>query len=107
MRDALRIRDFRLLWLARSVSRLGTWLLVVAADVPRAVAVALLLLVRDPQDLWLVYAALFAENVGAVVFRPAARAHTPASVGTGRASARAWSSLQVLRHLAAGLPGRR
>ena len=133
MREALRIRDFRLLWLARSVSQLGTWLLVVAApayvfeltgsvaatgltlaaeflpplllgpfagvlvdrwdrrramiaaDVLRAVAVALLLLVRDPQDLWLVYAALFAENVGAVVFRPAAQAHTPAVVGTGSA----------------------
>lgn len=31
MIEALRIRDFRLLWLARSVSQLGTWLLVVAA----------------------------------------------------------------------------
>jgi len=30
VRDALRIRDFRLLWSARLVSALGTWLLVIA-----------------------------------------------------------------------------
>jgi MFS family permease len=131
--EALRIRDFRLLWFARLVSLLGSWLLVVAipayvlqltgslaatgltlaaeflppvllgpvagaladrwdrrelmiaTDVLRAVAVALLLLVRDPGDVWVVYLALIAESVGTVLFRPAAQAHTPAVVGTGSA----------------------
>jgi MFS family permease len=129
--EALRIRDFRLLWFSRLVSLLGSWLLVVAvpayvftltgslvatgltlaaeflppvvlgpvagvlvdrwdrrrvmiaADVVRALAVALLLLARAPGDVWLVYLALVAESVGTVVFRPAAQAHTPAVVGTG------------------------
>jgi MFS family permease len=131
MIEALRVPDFRRLWLARLVSQLGTWLLVVAvpayvfeltgsvaatgltmaaeylpplllgpiagvlvdrwdrrrvmiaADLFRTVAVAMLLLVHSSHDLWLVYAALVAENVGAVLFRPAAQAHTPAVVGTG------------------------
>ncbi|MEV6237726.1 MFS transporter [Lentzea sp. NPDC051838] len=131
MFEALRIRDFRLLWFARLVSLFGSWLLVVAipahvlqltgslaatgltlaaeflppvllgpvagvladrwdrrklmiaTDVLRAVAVALLLLARDPGDVWLVYLALVAESVGTVLFRPAAQAHTPAVVGTG------------------------
>ncbi|MEU8665167.1 MFS transporter, partial [Actinoplanes philippinensis] len=133
MPEALRIRDFRLLWAARLVSLLGSWLLVVAvpahvflltgsvaatgltlaaeflpavvlgplagvlvdrgdrrhvmiaADVVRAGAVALLVLVRQPGDVWLVYTALMVESAGTVVFRPAAQAHTPAVVGTGPA----------------------
>jgi MFS family permease len=56
-----------------------------AANIARAVAVAVLLLVRSPDDVWLVYAALLAESVGTVVFQPAAQAHTPAVVGTGAA----------------------
>jgi predicted MFS family arabinose efflux permease len=128
---ALRVADFRLLWVARTISVFGTWLLVVAvpahvflltgsylaagaalaaeflppvllgpvagvvvdrwdrrrvmmaADVLRAAAVALLLLARDPGDLWLVYVALVVESTGTVVFRPAAQAHTPVVVGTG------------------------
>ncbi len=132
MLEALRIRDFRLLWFARLVSQLGSWLLVVAvpayvftltgslaatgltlaaeflpplmlgpiagvladrwdrrrtmigADVARASAVALLSLARAPSDIWLVYLALVAESVGTVAFQPAARAHIPAVVGTGR-----------------------
>jgi MFS family permease len=129
--EALRIRDFRLLWFSRLVSLLGSWLLVVAvpayvftltgsvaatgltlaaeflppvllgpvagvlvdrwdrrrvmiaADVVRAAAVLLLLLVREPGDIWLVYLALVVESVGTVVFRPAAQAHIPVVVGTG------------------------
>jgi MFS family permease len=57
--------------------------LMIGADVVRAAAVALLLLAREPGDIWLVYLALAAESVGTVVFRPAAQAHTPAVVGTG------------------------
>ncbi|MFD0206225.1 MULTISPECIES: MFS transporter [Saccharothrix] len=59
--------------------------LMIAADVLRAAAVALLLLARDPGDLWLVYLALVVESTGTVVFRPAAQAHTPVVVGTGTA----------------------
>ncbi|MEU4237419.1 MFS transporter [Actinoplanes sp. NPDC026619] len=133
MIEALRIRDFRLLWFARLISLLGAWLmavaipayvleltgslaatgltlaaeflppvligplggvladqwdrrrLMIATDLLRAVAIALLLLVREPGDVWLVYLALIAESVGTVVFRPAAQANTPAVVGTGSA----------------------
>jgi len=133
VREAWRIRDFRLLWFARFVSLLGSWTLVVAvpahvflltgslmatgltlaaeflppvlfgpiagvlvdrwdrrrvmvaADVLRAVALGLLVFVRDPGDLWLVYLALAAESVGTVGFRPAAQAHLPVVVGDGRA----------------------
>ncbi|QFZ21334.1 MFS transporter [Saccharothrix syringae] len=130
--EALRIRDFRLLWGARAVSSLGSWLLVVvvpahvyrlsggsvalagaalaaeflppavlgpvagvlvdrwdrrrvmvAADLVRAGAVAGLLFVRAPGDLWLVYVALVVESTGTVLFRPAVQAHTPVVVGTG------------------------
>lgn len=131
MIEALRIRDFRLLWVSRLVSTLGSWLLVVAvpayvftltgsvaatgltlaaeflppvllgpvagvlvdrwdrrrvmlvADVVRAAAVLLLLLVHEPGDVWLVYLALVVESAGTVVFRPATQAHTPTLVGTG------------------------
>ena len=57
---------------------------MVAADVLRAVAVGLLLLGRDPGDLWPVYLALPAKSVGTVGFRPAAQAHVPAVVGPVR-----------------------
>jgi MFS family permease len=144
--EALRIRDFRLLWFARLVSMLGSWLLVVAVpayvftltgsvaatgltlaaqflppvvlgplagvladrwnrrrimigtDMGRALAVALLLFVHDPADLWLLYLALVVESVGTVVFRPAAQAHTPAVVGTGAAL----SSANALNSVADG-----
>ncbi|GAA0222987.1 hypothetical protein GCM10010492_21410 [Saccharothrix mutabilis subsp. mutabilis] len=56
---------------------------LVAADVLRAAAVALLLLVREADDVWLVYVALVLEGVGTAVFRPAVQAHVPAIVGTG------------------------
>ncbi|MET7397914.1 MFS transporter [Dactylosporangium sp. NPDC005572] len=133
MFEALGIADFRLLWFARSVSLLGSWLLVVAvpahvftltgsvaatgltlaaeflpplllaplagiladrvdrrrlmigADAARAAVVLLLLLVRDPDDVWLVYVALTAEATGTTLFRPAAQSHTPSLVGTGTA----------------------
>ena len=127
MFQALRVRDFRLLWAGGLVSALGSWLLVVAvpahiliatgslrdtglslaaeyvpqlvlgpvagvladradrrrlmiaASVCCAAAVALMLLGTTP----VIYAALVAENAGAVLYAPAAQARTPAIVGTG------------------------
>lgn len=131
MLEALKIRDYRLLWSGRTVSLLGSWLLVIAipahvytftgsmlatgltlvaeylpalllgpiagvltdrwdrrrvmiaADLFRAVAVALMLFATTEQSLWLVYVALVAESTGAVLFRPAAQAHIPVVVGKG------------------------
>ncbi|GHH34970.1 MFS transporter [Lentzea cavernae] len=133
MFEAFKIRDFRLLWTGRTVSLLGSWLLViaipahvhaltgsllatgltlvaeclpplllgpiagvltdrwdrrrvmVAADLFRATAVALMVFATAEHSLWLVYAALVAESTGAVLFRPAAQAHLPVVVGTGSA----------------------
>ena len=133
MLQALRMRDFRLLWTAGLVSSVGSWLLVlavpahvflvtrslaasgltmaaeylpwlllgpvagvladrwdrrrlmIAADVFRAGAVALMLLGTSASDRWLLYAALAAESSGTVVFTPALRARIPEIVGTGRA----------------------
>ncbi|MEV4623500.1 MFS transporter [Asanoa sp. NPDC049573] len=132
MFQVLRLRDFRLLFAARVVSQLGSWLLLiavpahvfalagslmaagltlaaefvpvlllgqlagvfvdrwdrrtvmVAADLGRAAAVALLLFARHPDQVWIVYVALAAESTGSLFFRPAAQAHTPIVVGTGR-----------------------
>jgi len=131
--DALKIRDFRLLWIGRLISTAGSWLLVVAlpayvfhltgsllatgltmvaeylpalllgpiagvltdrwdrrrvmlaADVFRAVVVAGMLFATSTGSVWVSYLALVAENVGSVLFRPAAQAMTPAIVGTGSA----------------------
>jgi MFS family permease len=131
MLAALRVRDFRLLWSARLVSSLGTWLLViaipayvydmtgslvatgltlfaehlpslllgpvagvlsdrfdrrvlmVATDLLRAAAIALLLLARGPDLVWLIYLALAIESTGTMLYRPAAQAYTPVVVGTG------------------------
>jgi MFS family permease len=64
--------------------------LMIAADLLRAVAVAGILLADRPDRLvwlvWLVwlYLAVVVENLGAVFFRPAARALLPTVVGTGQ-----------------------
>jgi len=129
--QALRIRDFRLLWGAGLVSSLGSWLLVlavpahvfmttrsltatgmtlaadylpllllgpvagvftdrwdrrrlmVAADLFRAAAVAMMLLAVSPGNYWIFYVALAAESSGTVLFTPALQARIPAIVGTG------------------------
>lgn len=59
--------------------------LMVATDILRAAAVALIVLADQSQQLWLVYLALLAESSATMFFRPAARALTPAVVGTGTA----------------------
>ena len=131
MRQALRIRDFRLLWFGGLVSSLGSWLLVlaipahvflvtgslrdtgltlaaeylpllvlgpvagvftdrwdrrrlmIAADLFRAGAVAVMLLGTPPGRYWVLYVALVGESSGYVLFTPALQARIPAIVGTG------------------------
>ncbi|GGU33121.1 MFS transporter [Lentzea flava] len=64
---------------------------MITADVLRAGAVAFMF-IGTPTAI---YAAVVAESVGAVVFRPAAQAHVPAVVGTGRTltSANSWNAV--------------
>ncbi len=131
MFQALRIRDFRLLWCGGLVSALGSWLLVlaipahvflvtgslrdtgltlaaeylpllvlgpvagvftdrwdrrrlmIATNLFRAGAVAVMLLGTSPGRYWVLYVALIAENSGFVLFTPALQARIPAIVGTG------------------------
>jgi MFS family permease len=131
MFQALRIRDFRLLWSGSLISAFGTWLLIlaipahvllvtgslrdtgltlaaqylpvlvlgpvagvvtdrcdrrrlmIATNLFRAVAVAMMLLGTSPGRYWVLYAALIAESSGGVLYIPAWQARTPAIVGTG------------------------
>src|SRR5215469_2232540 len=142
MLQALRVRDFRLLWGGGLVSSLGSWLLVLAvpahifcvtgslratglafaaqflpqlllgpvagavadtwdrrrlmigANLCCAGAVAVMLLGTAPGRYWVLYAALAAENAGAVCCAPAWQARVPEVVGTGHllASANSLSS---------------
>ncbi len=57
--------------------------LMIATDLLRAGAVAMILLALAPGRLWLLYAALIAESCGGVLHYPAVQARTPAIVGTG------------------------
>lgn len=63
---------------------------MITADLFRAGAVAFMLLGTPAA----IYAAVIAESVGAVLFRPAAQAHVPAVVGVGKAltSANSWNA---------------
>jgi predicted MFS family arabinose efflux permease len=131
MLQALRIRDFRLLWGGGLISSLGSWLLIlaipahiflvtgslrdtgltlaadylpllllgpvagvftdrcdrrrlmIATDLFRAGAVAVMLLGIAPGRYWVLYVAMIAESSGYVLFTPALQARTPAVVGTG------------------------
>ena len=57
--------------------------LMIAANLFCAGAVAVMLLGTAPGRYWVLYAALIAENTGAVIYAPARQACTPAIVGTG------------------------
>jgi MFS family permease len=57
--------------------------LMIAANLCCAGAVAVMLLGTAPGRYWVLYAALIAENTGAVIYAPARQACTPAIVGTG------------------------
>lgn len=59
-------------------------MLMLCTDLAQAAAVPLVLLARAPDTVWLVYLAMLGAGTAAVLFRPAAQAHTPAVVGTGR-----------------------
>ncbi|MGH3397376.1 MAG: MFS transporter [Streptosporangiaceae bacterium] len=131
MFQALRIRDFRLLWGGGLISSLGSWLLIlaipahiflatgslrdtgltlaadylpllllgpvagvftdrwdrrrlmIATDLFRAGAVAVMVLGISPGRYWVLYVAMIAESSGYVLFTPALQARTPAIVGTG------------------------
>lgn len=152
MLQALRIRDFRLLWAGSLISGLGSWLLVIAvpahvflatgslratgltlaaeylpplvlgpvagvvadrwdrrrlmiaANLFRGGAVAVMLLGIAPGRYWVLYVALVAESGGGVVYAPAAQARTPAIVGTGPVLTGA-NSLNALANGTVGLVG--
>ncbi|MGW1029336.1 MFS transporter [Streptomyces sp. NPDC002577] len=74
------------------------------ADLASAAAVALILLADRPGRVWLLYLAVLGMNLATTVFRPAARALTPAVLGTGPdlATANAFTALSgsVLRLVA-------
>ncbi|ACU36242.1 MFS transporter [Actinosynnema pretiosum subsp. pretiosum] len=53
---------------------------MVASDLLRAAAIAVLLL---SDEFWLVYPVMAVESAGTVLFRPAAQAHIPTITGTG------------------------
>ncbi|GIH79360.1 MFS transporter [Planobispora longispora] len=57
--------------------------LMTGTDLARAAAVCLIVFARTPDTVGLIYLAVLAEGTAAVLFRPAAQAHTPAVVGTG------------------------
>ncbi len=56
---------------------------MLAADLLRCATVALMLLVRHPGQVWLIYAALLAESACSQFFNPAQQALIPALVGRG------------------------
>jgi predicted MFS family arabinose efflux permease len=58
--------------------------LMITTNLFCAAAVTAMLLGTSPGRYWVLYAALVAENSGAVLYAPAVQARTPAIVGTGR-----------------------
>ncbi|WP_433013794.1 MFS transporter [Kribbella sp. CA-294648] len=59
------------------------------ANLAGAASVTLILYADSADRVWIVYLAVLAENLATTVFRPAARALTPAVVGTGKGLAAA------------------
>lgn len=57
--------------------------LMIATNLFRAGAVAVMLLGTSPGRYWVLYAALLAESSGGMLYIPAWQARTPAIVGTG------------------------
>jgi Na+/melibiose symporter-like transporter len=69
---------------------------MLAVDLGRAGAILPLLLVREPGQLWLVYAALLVESALTQLFDPAAQALVPAMVGRSAELAAANALLSVV-----------
>ncbi|MFD0475786.1 MFS transporter [Nonomuraea thailandensis] len=59
--------------------------LMIATNLAHALAISVVLLARTPETIWLVYVAVLGQGAASVFFRPAVRAHIPATVGTGPA----------------------
>src|ERR1700733_8768238 len=59
--------------------------LMIATNLFRAGAVAIMLLGTAPGHYWVLYVSLVAESSGSVLYSPAAQAPTPALLGTGKA----------------------
>jgi MFS family permease len=70
-------------WAGVCVDRWNRRQVMIAADLLRAGAILPILFADRPERVWWIYVALFAESLGTVFFRPAARAMTPAVVGVG------------------------
>ncbi|ASW55757.1 MFS transporter [Plantactinospora sp. KBS50] len=68
---------------------------MIVVDLFRAAALLALFLVRQPDQLWLLYLIVFAENAAGQFFGPAHRALVPALVGRGPDldRANAWYSI--------------
>jgi MFS family permease len=79
---------------------------MVIADLLRAGCVGLLMLVSSRGQLWLVLAAVFAENCGSAFFDPASAGLVPLVVGHGQdlAVANAWSAFSAGAARLAGAP---
>lgn len=65
------------------VDRWSKRAVMISTDLLCAVALLGIPFADRPDRVWLLYAAVFAENLGSVFFRPARRALWPAVVGTG------------------------
>ncbi|MFI6740548.1 MFS transporter [Nonomuraea sp. NPDC050451] len=57
--------------------------IMITTDLIHAMAISLVLLAQTPETIWIIYAAMLGQGAAAVIFRPAAQAHTPAVVGIG------------------------
>ncbi|WP_165953917.1 MFS transporter [Streptomyces sp. 8K308] len=82
-------------WAGVLLDRVSLTRALCLAQLVCAAAVALIFLVDDAGDVWLLYLAVLAENTAATVQRPAVRALTPAVVGTGQRELAAANALEL------------
>ncbi|WP_433440723.1 hypothetical protein [Nonomuraea sp. CA-141351] len=76
---------------------------MITTDLMHALAISVVLLAQTPETTWIIYAASLGQGTAAVIFRPAAQAHTPAVVGVGPLL----SSANALGAFTTGVVGRR
>ncbi|MFD5316868.1 MFS transporter [Streptomyces sp. NPDC127098] len=82
-------------WAGVLLDRVSLTRALCLAQLACAAAVALIFLVDDAGEVWLLYLAVLAENTAATVQRPAVRALTPAVVGTGQRELAAANALEL------------